>query len=198
MHYELLEHISFGIKDQIDLVNWIASCKGSANLGDLSLITYLPAIAAEYYDFNLGGSLYIDRPLKREACILIGQVSRLFSRIEFGYRCMTMLHAIEFSKNPLVCLNLLETIKVKEEHATSICEFLQVSSGRIGALMIDIEISAGGSTEDLHMLVDEIGQSELLEVNFRCFDQELYAHLLKNACRMASMKSLCFEDSYIL
>jgi hypothetical protein len=41
-----------------------------------------------------------------------------------------------------------------------------------------------------------VGDSELSEVEFTCFNEELYAHTVANACKMTHLKSLSYRLPY--
>jgi hypothetical protein len=41
-----------------------------------------------------------------------------------------------------------------------------------------------------------MGDSELSEVEFTCFNEDLYAHTVANACKMTNLKSLSYGLPY--
>jgi hypothetical protein len=88
--YELLEHISFHIESGEDFVKWIKACRGSAYLGDLTLLEGLANLLG-HKRFHVQGPLVVDKALNQEACKLVGLVSHFFSRIEFNDNCIPML-----------------------------------------------------------------------------------------------------------
>lgn len=90
---------------------------------------------------------------------------------------MPMLLSIEFSKKPLICLDLTQ---VKDEHASSICDLLRVNGGMIGALTSDIDMYFE-ETKPIINLIKEIGKSQLSEVKFQCHDEGLVAQMVKSA-----------------
>lgn len=103
---ELLEEVAYRIDDGEDLINWLNACDGSgAVLGDLKLITKLPEILG-HDDIPLQQGLDVNAILNREARFVIGKVSRFYSLIYFGIRCLRSLMSIELSKKPVVCLSL--------------------------------------------------------------------------------------------
>jgi hypothetical protein len=141
------------------------------------------AILVGHYHFQLHGTLELDVPLNREACVLIGHVSQLFSRIDFGWSCITMKLSIDFSKDPLICLDLMKS-PVEEQHARIISDMLRVNGNTSGGLKIDIDRPLAAPAKSLEILIEEIGKSEMSELTFGCFDEELYALILTNACNM--------------
>jgi hypothetical protein len=106
--YELLEHTASYIRRGKHLVNWVEALKSSnvQQLGDLELLADLPSIL-EHHDFKVEGTLYIDETLTGKACILFGQMSHFFSRINFSLISVPTILSINLSKKPRICVNLV-------------------------------------------------------------------------------------------
>jgi hypothetical protein len=104
-------------------------------------------------------------------------MSKHFSRNHFGWRCdITMLFALQFSKKPLIYLDLIKA-SVTAEQAITFGDLIRVDAGRIGVLKIAFDTTIERPTRAFHTLFEEIGRSELSEVSFRCNDEALYAHI---------------------
>jgi hypothetical protein len=97
--YELLEQIASEIISGNELVKWVTACKlgGVVNLGDLELLVYLPE-AIGHEDISLKKPLEVGKQLDHDACVLLGEVSRFYTRMEFDGYCLTTLLSINFSK----------------------------------------------------------------------------------------------------
>jgi hypothetical protein len=104
--FELLEMMACAIDSGEDLVNWLTACEGSVvNLDDLMLIQRLPQILGHQY-VSLKDLLDINVPLSEEECEVIDNVSRFYTSITFGARCLTTFASLKLSSRPTVCLDL--------------------------------------------------------------------------------------------
>jgi hypothetical protein len=108
----------------------------------------------------------------------------------FGWSSFPKLHLISFSRKSLIRIYLVYPA-VDEDNAYYICDLLRVNGRRFGALNFVFKLCPDAPTESVYKLIDEIDKSALSEVTFECLDEELYAHILTNACKMTRLESLC-------
>jgi hypothetical protein len=114
----------------------------------------------------------------REDRILIGRISHIFSRIEFGLRCITTVMVIDLSKKPILGLDLLEHT-LQDPLTFIIRDLISACDGKIGAMSVRFQ-EQELMQDSLLMLID----------SFECCNEGLNAHILTNVPKMVKLKSL--------
>lgn len=103
------------------------------------------------------------KPLDRYARNVIGRVSRFYSRINFGIRCLITIMSIDLSKKPVICL-CLHQLDLKNNYlCSSIKDFLKADDS-VKAINLN-NVALVQSSKLCVKLFDAVGCSTISELS---------------------------------